>query len=200
MKLIPALAAALLVAALSAPASAQKLKVTEGSLSALKGQTEVNTEFTYEGLKVGKFDNEADYIQKKTTEYNSKEAGRGDTWAKTWKDDREARYEPKFAELFNEHGSIKSVHNKSAKYTLIFKTNFIEPGFNVGVWRKNASMDGEVWIVETASPDKAVAKISVEKAQGRVFGGYDFDTGVRIAEAYADAGKALGQFIKSKAE
>jgi len=200
MKLIPALAAISLVAVLSAPASAQKLKVTEGSLSALKGQTEINTEFTYDGMKVGKFDNEADYIQKKTTEYNSKEAGRGDTWAKAWKDDREARYEPKFAELFNEHGSIKSVHNKSAKYTLIFKTNFIEPGFNVGVWRKNASMDGEVWIVETASPDKAVAKISVEKAQGRVFGGYDFDTGVRIAEAYADAGKALGKFIKGKVE
>lgn len=200
MKLIPVLAATLLVAALAAPASAQKLKVTEGSLSALKGQTEINTEFTYDGLKVGKFDNEADYIQKKTTEYNSKEAGRGDTWAKAWKEDREARYEPKFAELFNEHGGIRSVHNKSAKYTLIFKTTFIEPGFNVGVWRKNASMDGEVWIVETASPDKAVAKVSVEKAQGRVFGGYDFDTGVRIAEAYADAGKALGKFIKSKAE
>ncbi|HEU4553555.1 MAG TPA: hypothetical protein VFS25_11995 [Chitinophaga sp.] len=197
MKLIPTLAATLLVAALAAPASAQKLKLTAGSLSALKGQTEINTEFTYDDLKVGKFDNEDDYIRKKTEEYNAKEAGRGDTWAKAWKDDREARYEPKFAELFNEYSGLKAVHNKSAKYTLIFKTKFIEPGFNVGVWRKNASMDGEVWIVETANPDQPIAKISVDKAQGRVFGGYDFDTGVRISEAYADAGKALGKYVKS---
>ncbi len=198
MKLIPKLAATLLVAVMAGNANAQKLKLTEGDLSALKGQTELNSEFTYDGIKVGKFDKEDDYIRKKTEEYNSKEAGRGDTWAKAWKDDREARYEPKFAELFNEYAGLKMSHNKSAKYTLIFKTSFIEPGYNVGVWRKNASMDGEVWIVETSNPSKPVAKISVEKAQGRVFGGFDFDTGVRIAEAYADAGKALGKYVKDK--
>ncbi|KAA2241959.1 hypothetical protein F0L74_19060 [Chitinophaga agrisoli] len=198
MKFIPKLSAALLVAMMASNANAQKLKLTEGDLSALKGQTELNSEFTYDGLRVGKFDKEDDYIHKKTEEYNGKEAGRGDTWAKAWKDDREARYEPKFSELFNEYAGLKMNHNKSAKYTLIFKTSFIEPGYNVGVWRKNASMDGEVWIVETANPSKPVAKISVEKAQGRVFGGFDFDTGVRIAEAYADAGKALGKFVKGK--
>jgi hypothetical protein len=162
----------------------------------LKGQTEVNTEFTYDNIKVGKYDKEEDYIKDKTADYNKKEAGRGDTWAKAWKDDREARFEPKFMELFNDKGDIKAVHKKDAKYTMIFKTTFIEPGFNVGVWRKNASMNGEVWIVETANPSKALAKISVDKALGRVFGGFDFDTGVRIAEAYADAGKALAKFIK----
>ena len=195
-KFIPALGGLLLAATLSLPLSAQKLKLTEGNLDVLKGQTEINTEFTYDNLKVGKYDKEEDYIKDKTADYNKKEAGRGDSWAKAWKDDREARYEPKFMELFSDKGDIKAVHKKTAKYTLIFKTSFIEPGFNVGVWRKNASMNGEVWIVETANPAKALAKISVDKAQGRVFGGFDFDTGVRIAEAYADAGKALAKFIK----
>lgn len=194
-KFIPALAGLLLAATLSLPLSAQKLKLTEGKLDVLKGQTEVNMEFTYDNLKVGKYDKEEDYISDKTADYNKKEAGRGDSWAKAWKDDREARYEPKFMELFNDKGKLKAVHKKDAKYSLIFNTSFIEPGFNVGVWRKNASMNGEVWIVETANPSKALAKISVDKAQGRVFGGFDFDTGVRIAEAYADAGKALAKFM-----
>jgi hypothetical protein len=194
-KIIPALAGILLAATLSLPLSAQKLKLKEGSLDALKGQTEINAEFTYENVKVGKYDKEEEYIKDRTETYNKKEAGRGDNWARAWKDDREARYEPKFLELFNDKGNLKATHNKNAKYTLIFKTTFIEPGFNVGVMRKNASMNGEAWIVETANPSKAVAKISVDKALGRVFGGFDFDTGVRIAEAYADAGKALAKFM-----
>jgi hypothetical protein len=189
------LAGALLAAAVALPLSAQRLKLTEGSLDLLKGQTELNTEFTYENLKVGKFDNEDDYIKEKTVEYNKKEAGRGDNWARAWKDDREARYEPKFMELFNDKGNLKAVHKKDAKYTLLFKTTFIEPGFNVGVWRKNATMNGEVWIVETVNPAKPLIKISVDKALGRTVGGFDFDTGVRIAEAYADAGKALAKFM-----
>lgn len=194
-KFIPMLAGMLMAATLSLPLSAQRLKLTEGSLDLLKGQTEINTEFTYENLKVGKYDKEEDYIRDKTAEYNKKEPGRGDNWARAWKDDREARYEPKFMELFNDKGNLKAVHKKDAKYTLLFKTSFLEPGFNVGVWRKNASMNGEVWIVETGNPSRALVKISVDKAQGRIFGGFDFDTGVRIAEAYADAGKALAKFM-----
>jgi hypothetical protein len=38
----------------------------------------------------------------------------------------------------------------------------------------------------------------VFKAPGRVFGGLDFDTGVRLTEAYATSGKKLGRFIKSE--
>ena len=195
-KFIPALGGILLAATLSLPLSAQKLKLTEGNLDVLKGQKEVNTEFTYDNIKVGKYDKEEDYIKDKTADYNKKEAGRGDTWARAWKEDREARYEPKFMELFNNKGDIKAVHNKNAKYTLIFKTTFLEPGYNVGVWRKNASMNGEVWIVETANPSKALAKISVDKAQGRDWAGFDFDTGQRLAETYADAAKALAKFMK----
>lgn len=82
-----------------------------------------------------------------------------------------------------------------AKYTLIYKTTFTEPGFNVGVMRKNATIDGEAWIVETADKNKVIAKIAVTKAPGRMFGGFDFDTGERISEAYAMAGRALARLI-----
>jgi hypothetical protein len=194
MKILSAFAGFAFLLIFSTGLYAQKLKVKEGSLDAVKSETALNFEFTYDNMSVGKFDREEDYVAKKKEEYNKKEAGRGDTWAKAWVDDRKDKFEPKFIELFTEHSG--KARNKTAKYTLIFKTTFTEPGFNVGVWRKNAELNGEVWIVETASPGNVIAKISVDKALGRTFGGYDFDTGGRIMEAYADAGKALGKFLE----
>ena len=177
----------------SVATSAQKLKLTDGDLSVLKDQSSINFEFTYDNMTVGK-GTEKEYLEKKTEEYNKKEPGRGDNWAKNWVNDRGQQFEPKFIELFTKASDMSE--SKTAKYTLIFKTHFTEPGFNVGVVRKNARINGDAVLVETANKSKVIATISVENALGRTFGGYDFDTGGRIAEAYADAGKALGKFVK----
>ena len=61
-----------------------------------------------------------------------------------------------------------------------------------------AEIDGEALIVETANPSNVIARISVLNCPGRTFGGNDYDTGERIQEAYAVAGKGLGKFIKDK--
>ncbi|MFD2918435.1 hypothetical protein ACFS6H_01865 [Terrimonas rubra] len=194
MKLVKSLGLLLLSGAFAFTANAQKIKVTEGSLDAVKGVTEYKLEFTYNDLAVGKFKDEAEYIAKKKEEYNKKEAGKGDKWAESWISDREGRFEPKFTELFTEYS--KATVSDKAKYTLIFHTTFIEPGFNIGVMRKNAEINGEVTIVETANPGKVLAKLTITKSPGAQFGGYDFDTGVRIAEAYAKAGKEIGKKVK----
>jgi len=52
--------------------------------------------------------------------------------------------------------------------------------------------------VETANPTKIIAVISIDRAPGRTFGGNDFDTGTRLTESYASAGKAQAKFIKDK--
>lgn len=181
-------------ACLSLNALAQKIKLKEGSLDALKSETSINIEFTYDNMAVGKFDKEADYINKKKSEYNAKEAGRGDRWEKAWIDDRKNRFEPNFIELFTKHSELSE--NKKAKYTLIFHTTFTEPGFNVYVTRKNASIDAEVLIVETANKSNVIAKLTLDNAPGRNFMGNDWDTGERISESYAKAGKSLGKYIK----
>lgn len=188
----------LLMCSLSLGSFAQKIKLVEGDLSPLAGQQEINTEFDYSQMKVGKFDNEAEYVSKKKEELNNKEAGRGDTWAKAWVDDRQNRFEPKFNELFAKSSGITLGTSPKSKYTMIVKTIFTEPGFNIGVMRKNAMINTEITIVETGNKKKVVARITMDKALGRTFGGYDFDTGLRIAEAYADGGKALGKFVKDK--
>lgn len=177
---------------------AQKIKLLEGDVSALKGQTEVKTEFQYE-MSVGKFDKEDDYIASKKKELNGKEAGRGDTWEKSWKSDRQERFEPQFRELFSKHSGISTV-GQNATYTLIFKTTKTEPGFNVGVASRPAFIDGEAIIVETQNPSKIIARISITKALGRDVMGFDYETGARLQEAYAKAGKELGAFIKKNAK
>ncbi len=194
MKLVKSLGLLLLSGAFAFTANAQKIKVTEGSLDALGGVKEYNVEFTYENMAVGKFKTEAEYIEKKKAEYNKKEAGKGDKWAESWVNDRASRFEPKFIEKFEEYSGAKVKGN--AKYTLIFNTSFTEPGFNIGITQKNASINGEVTIVETANKSKVVAKMTIEKVPGRTGTGYDFDTGERISESYEKAGKEIGKKLK----
>jgi hypothetical protein len=148
-------------------------------------------------MAVGKFADEKDYINEKKTDYNKKEAGRGDKWEKAWYDDRKTRFEPQFRELFSKHSGMSTV-DSNAPYTLIFRTKKTDTGWNVGVMRYPAFIDGELTVVDSKDKSKVLAVISITKAPGRDAFGYDFETGARLQEAYAKAGKEVGGFIKSK--
>jgi len=175
---------------------AQHIHLIDGNLSALKGNGSINIQFDYDNMRVGKYDKEADYISAKRQEYNSKNPGRGDTWAQEWVSDRKSRFEPKFTDLFvKEWGGGLSA---SAKYTLIIKTTYTEPGYNIAISSHSAEISGEAWIVETANPSNVIAKISFTNAPGRTFMGNDYDTGVRISESYAVLGKNLGKWIRKE--
>lgn len=173
---------------------AQKVKTTSGNDDILKSESSINIQFNYDNITVGKFKNEQEYITAKTEEYNKKEAGKGDSWAVSWKNDRESRYEPKFIELFKLSSGMSIVTD--AKYTMIVKTVSIEPGWNIGISRKNAEIDLEIWIVETANKSSKLATFTINNVPGGTAFGYDFDTGLRISEAYAKAGKSLGKSLK----
>lgn len=173
---------------------AQKVKTTSGNEDILKSETTINIEFNYDNLSVGKFKSEQEYIKAKTEEYNKKESGKGDTWAASWANDKQSRFEPKFIELFKINSGMSVMTD--AKYTLIFKTLSIEPGYNIGISRKNAEIDAEVWIVETANKSNKVATFTINNVPGGTAFGYDFDTGLRISEAYANSGKKLAKYLK----
>lgn len=194
MKTIKMLAAILSIVCFSQKIDAQKIKTIDGDPSILKNEKSINIEFTYNNMSVGKFEIEKDYIDKKKAEYNDKEAGRGDTWAKSWITDRKMVFEPKFLQLFERETEMTVT--PTAKYTLIFHTIKTEPGFNIVITKKNAQIDAEATIVETANRSKIIAVISIKNAPGRTFTGNDFATGDRIAECYAVSGKKLGKFIK----
>lgn len=196
-------ASAMAIVCLAADAAnAQRVDLRSGDVSVLSGQKTVNVEYDYSDFGVGKFATEQEYLDKKAAEYNAKEAGKGDSWKKAWVDDRKNRFEPKFEELFNKGLEDKGITAVSARpdaqYTLIVKTKFVEPGFNVGVMRKNAYVDYEIDLVESANKSAKVAEIAMRNVPGGQFGGFDFDTGTRIAESYAKAGKSLAAFLDKK--
>jgi hypothetical protein len=188
----------LLVAAFSS-AYGQKIKLIEGDLKALKGLKGFNTEFTYENMTVGKDKDEETYVSEKKKTLNEKEAGRGDKWQESWVADRKDRFEPQFRELFAKYSGM-STTDATSPYTLIFKTTRTEPGWNVGVMRVPAFIDAEVWIVDSKNKENVVAKIDIKNSPGRSAFGMDYETGVRLQESYAKAGKELGAFIKSKSK
>lgn len=175
--------------------NAQRIKKLEGNPTALKGETKLNVVFTYENMQVGKFDDEKEYIASKKAEYNKKESGRGDKWEDSWVGDRKSRFEPNFTDLFEKHSDFAIGKYPEAKYTMIINTNRTEPGYNIYISRKNAEIDLEITIIET-STKTVIAKYSVKNAPGRTFGGYDYDSGTRVEESYATAGKHFGKELK----
>jgi hypothetical protein len=178
-------------------ANAQTIKLVDGDPENLKGVKSLSTEFIYHPMRVGKFDNEKDYVEDKRAKLNADEKGRGDTWATRWLEDRERRFEPKFRELFAKHSGIsfkdKDVHK------LVFKTTSTEPGWSVlgglSFVRSSARIDAEVSILD--SRNKVLVKYLLTEVPGGSVTN-DWDTGARIQEAYAKAGKDLGKLLKSK--
>ena len=178
---------------------AQRIKLKEGNVNFLKGVKDLNLQYTYDNMTVGKY-SETDYVAKKTEEYNNKEAGRGNKWAKMWIEDREKRFEPKFELLFNKYigkyDAVAEQNNKDAEYTLILHTYFTEPGYYIGISSAPATINCEAIFIKTSDPNTVLAKIDIKKSPGN--SGAGWDTGERIKEAYAKTGKELANFLIKK--
>jgi hypothetical protein len=188
----------LFVAGFSLTSMSQKIRTESGDLSFLKDQTELNIKYDFSDFQVGGFSSEAEYKKKKIKEYNEKEAGRGDTWENSWERDKKERFPNKFEELFDK-GLTGKIHiaqnNEKATYTLIVKTTFIEPGFNIGVMRRSAAVAFEYIFVESGDESKVLAKLKQPDVPGSQFGGYDYDTGARVSESYAKGAKMLAAYM-----
>ena len=145
---------------------------------------------------------EQEYIdakKKKITEKDGK--AKADEWEKNWKSDPDEHYKPKFEELFNTTGDVHgSQNNDKAKYTIIVKTTYIEPGFNVGVMRKPAHVSFEFIIVEKANPSNVICKLEALEVPGAEAAGYDFASSSRLKESYAKAAKMLVKYIEKNAK
>lgn len=192
-KIILILVASLMLMSLS---QAQKIKLTSGDLSFLKDLSELNVVFEYpDNLKIGKMSQEA-YIDKKVKENEEKEAGSGENWKEQYYADRDEHYEPMFLELLDKYTDDLYIQQDDSdyEYTMIVKTTFVEPGFNIGIHSKKSALDLDITFIETANPDNILASISLKKSPGTP----QYDAGMRVGEAYAKAGKELGKFLKKK--
>lgn len=167
--------------------------VDGGDVSILKGEKTINIEFTFVKLSVGDFSKEADYIKKRTEELNAKDSGTGDIWARKWQEDKEMRFAPKFILGYTNLSGMTV--DKNAKYTMIVNTKAIEPGYSIGISKRNAGIDGAITIVETANRTKKIASLYFERPPENKWRGAAFDAGSRIADAYYLTGQKTAKFI-----
>lgn len=179
--------------------SAQSIVLVSGNIDFLQKERALKFEFTYENMLVGKM-TEAEYVDKKVGDYNTKESGKGDLWRKAWVKDREERFQPKFIELFTKYMEENKtpVTTDGTNYKIHVNTTFTEPGFNVGVVRRNASVDLQCKITDNTG--KTIALINIRDASANNFWGADFDSGYRLQESYAKAGRELAKFMIKKAK
>ena len=191
----------ILIASLAFSSQAQKIKLQDGDLKFLKGVKDLGVEFTYDNLTVGKM-TEEEYIAKKVADANEHEPGSGENWPNLWYGDRTDHYEPKFIELFNiimlEEGVTLTESVESVDYKMIVKTSFIEPGFNVGVMRKSALINLIIDFVATDDPSTILATFTIDKSPGGTPFSYDYDSGIRVGEAYAKASKYFAKYLLKK--
>jgi len=201
MKKIPFLIIVCLVFGLTSISHAQKIALKSGSVASLGTLSEIRVEYTYDDLLVGKL-KEADYLKKKTDEYNKKEPGKGDQWKLDWVSDRETKYQPRFQEGFNNFCKMLGVNfkvdpNAAGKYRMVVHTTFTEPGYNIYMSSKNASINAEVTIFGESNAEIAI--LTVTNSPGSGIFDMDYNTGTRIQEAYANAGRSVAAYILEEA-
>jgi hypothetical protein len=178
-------------------------KLISGDMKVLKGQSEVILSYDYSNMAVGKYKNADEYTSQKVAEMNKKKEGSGDEWLEKWNNDRTARFQPAFRKDFNDEVDSYNLSGKddspNAKYTLIIRTTFTEPGFNasmaIGFAKKPAYIDVTIDLVETANPGTVLGTVEMKKIESKNMGGYDWDTGGRIESSYERAGEYFGKFL-----
>lgn len=169
---------------------------SQGSdLAYLKGQKELRVVFNYDNMLVGNR-KESDYVNEKKEDYNKKENGKGDEFVKVWEENKTQIYEPKFEEIFNQvcGENLKANRFKrDTKYTILLKVIRMEPGFNVGIVKKNSASDFEILIFESANPNVILSKGKLFNVRGAMSADYDFTASSRLQECFAKCGKILGK-------
>ncbi len=175
-----------------------KIKVVSGSLKDLGGETEFNLEYDFSSYGVGKFATEEEFIQYEKGRISEKDSeAKAKEWEIKWRENADNYYKEMFETLANKDNIIHvAKNNTKAKYTLILKTTYLEPGFNVGVVRKSAHINVEYIFVEKDNPQKEIVRLAAKKVPGAEAMGFDFAVSDRVKESYAKAGKMLMKYFK----
>ncbi|MCV9929595.1 hypothetical protein OIU83_18180 [Flavobacterium sp. LS1R49] len=190
---------------LSCAMSAQDMNVVSGDFKFLKDQKEINVEFDYSKFTMMKEKKtEAQYVEERTKDLNTKTRGTGDIWKKKWNSSKELIWNPKFLELanviFTKDGKDVNFQEglTNAPYTLIVETVWIYPGWDAGIMKQAAKVSTNLKFVETKNKSNVLLEISSEEAPGDQWGN-NYSNESRIGEGYAKTAKSLAKMILKKA-
>lgn len=178
---------------------AQQIRLVSGDLDFLDGQSKIMTEYDYEDMGVGKYENESDYIDEIVKNNNEDKPGSGEEWKEGWFSDRTERFHPSFELALNKKVKKKRLIFgsifKDAQYTLLMKFIRTKPGYNYFMAKAIANISVYIIFIETNNPEKEMAKIVIPLCPGTA-GGRIAD---RLESAYSKCGKELGEYLIEKA-
>ncbi|MGL6127156.1 hypothetical protein [Chryseobacterium artocarpi] len=177
-----------------------KMKITAGSLIALKDQTEVNVEVKFENVLFMKENiTEAQYLEnrKKQVLENPKRGEEAWTkWIGQW-EIYKREYVDYFAKGLNKtYKNISFKKDPSAKCTLLVETTWVFPGWHAGLTAMTAEITGKIKLIETNNPSKVLVEVELNKFDKFVKNDEFVMEYGRIAAAYESAGRYLGREIK----
>jgi hypothetical protein len=174
---------------------AQRVTLVEGDILNLKNLKSVKTRFLYDNLIVGVDVPETDYVEKKKIAWDEKAAGQGDAWKEMWFGDRKKKYEPVFRHFFNIETNINA-KDTASQVMLVFRTLRMEPGWSIGLVGSVAIIDADISFVDSSDPARVLARFKLENCKGEDYNGGDFEASRRLRQAYMNAGKLLGYYMK----
>ncbi len=176
-----------------------KYKEGDSSRSFMQGADKILVKFDYSATRVGRFATEAEYIESKMTEIDEKDPGKGEEWRVKWEEQKDSIFAYQFTKLMNdrinEKGIVAGTNLTDAPLTMIVHVMSIEPGWNVGVSRRNAEVDFIVKIYKTSDMNQPLVVYAMNKVQGFGAMGYDFDAGYRMGQSFARGGRELGRYL-----
>ena len=196
------LCSAFTIAPLKSNVANIKVILKSGNPKEFKTHPKVNLKVVYDKLKVGDFNSEKEYINKKVKEANKKESGKGDAWLEKWENAKNNVWPRRFEELYNKVLEKKNLSCENGatdnEYTLVVSVTFIEPGFNVGVMSKPASANFEFNLYGKDSDSEPLAELYLNGVPGAQAMGYDFDSDTRVGESFAKGAKMLAAYINKQ--
>jgi hypothetical protein len=176
----------------------QEIRILTGTTGDFKKVCEYYITFDYSDIGIGGYENEAAYIDymREDAELRKKSP---DEWEKTWYQNREEIFEPKFLEVFHKYAGSKITLDPNAgenRYKLKLHTQFIEIGFNRN-FEKSPTYINVTASLSDENSNTGPLVISMKYIIGdEVFSSYSPDFR-RIEEAYAKCGKELARFMKT---
>ena len=161
-------------------------KVT-GDINCLKGQSQININFDYEGVTYDG-DSESKYFK---SEDLAKKAEWRTAWTSTYRTDK---WEPRLTEDLNKEISKKDMEcgdYPEATYTIIIKLVDIDPGSFAGPMSVPAKITANAIIVNTETKD-VMGTIELKKVSYNPYFSAPRPE-LRVAEAFSCVGEAIGK-------
>lgn len=178
--------------------NAQKFEVLTGDLMVVSDAKKFNVEFEYASdLKV-KNKKEETYIKQRADRKEKLEKGSGVEFIQLWYKNRSGQYEPTLIQQFNsfslDDSQVRTSRNfKTSKYTMLIKTNDIDPGYANIFYVQASKIEFDVLFYETENPENILCRLKT-----KIRGGAMADELERIRSVYGNLGLALSKRINRK--